>query len=122
MGDIPQEWWSLFRNEALDRLVRQALEQSPTLAQARARLTQAQEELNAQTGGTRYPSVDAGLSAKRQQVDVESMGLSHVKNPPPFSLYNVSVSVSYTFDVFGKKLEASAKLSSQRSTCLLKAV
>jgi len=101
-GDLPQEWWSLFRCEALERLVRQALEQSPTLAQARARLTQAQEELNAQTGGTRYPSVDAGLSAKRQQVDVESMGLSRVKNPPPFSLYNVSVSVSYTFDVFGK--------------------
>jgi len=101
-SDIPARWWSLFRSEPLDRLVQQALEQSPTLAQARARLTQAQEALNARAGVTKYPSVDAGLSAKRQEVDLASMGISGVKNPPPFALYNVSVSVAYTFDVFGK--------------------
>ena len=100
--DIPAQWWSLFRSEPLDRLVRQALEQSPTLAQAQARLVQAREALNAQTGTTKYPSVDAGLSAKRQKVDLAAMGVSGVKNPQPFSLYNVSASIAYTFDVFGK--------------------
>src|SRR5690606_1312676 len=34
--DIPAQWWTLFRSPALDQLVRQALEQSPTLQQARA--------------------------------------------------------------------------------------
>ena len=101
-NDIPARWWSLFRSEPLDRLVRQALEQSPTLAQAQARLVQAQEALNAQTGATKYPSVDAGLSTKRQKVDLASMGMAGVKNPRPFALYNVSASVAYTFDFFGK--------------------
>ena len=101
-NDIPALWWSLFRSGPLDRLVRQALEQSPTLAQAQARLVQAQEALNAQAGATKYPSVDAGLSAKRQKVDLASMGMAGVKNPQPFALYNVSASVAYTFDFFGK--------------------
>jgi len=101
-NDIPAQWWSLFRSEPLDRLVRQALEQSPTLAQAQARLVQAQEALNAQAGATKYPTVDAGLSAKRQKVDLAAMGVSGVKNPQPFALYNVSASIAYTFDFFGK--------------------
>lgn len=101
-NDIPAQWWSLFQSEPLDRLVRQALEQSPTLVQAQARLVQAQEALNAQTGATKYPAVTAGLSAKRQQVDLASMGMSGVKNPSPFALYNVSASIAYTFDFFGK--------------------
>lgn len=100
--DVPQEWWSLFGSDALDRLVRQALDRSPTIEQARARLVQAREAWNAQAGATQYPAVDAGLSAKRQHVNPEAMGLSGVKNPSPYNLYNASVSVSYGFDVFGK--------------------
>ncbi len=100
--DIPSQWWSLFRAEKLDHLVRQALEESPTLEQARARLIQAQESMNAQTGAAKHPSMDVGLGAKRQQVDLASMGFPEAKDPPPFALYNVSVSVSYALDVFGK--------------------
>ena len=111
--DIPAQWWSLFRSEPLDRLVRQALEQSPTLAQAQARLAQAREALNAQTGVAKYPSVDAGLSAKRQKVDLASMGMSGVKDPPSFALYNVSASIAYTFDFFGKNRRALEALSAK---------
>ena len=38
-------------------MVEQALANSPTLAQAAARLREAQEELNARTGATKYPTV-----------------------------------------------------------------
>jgi NodT family efflux transporter outer membrane factor (OMF) lipoprotein len=112
-ADVPGRWWALFRNETLDRLVQQALEQSPTLAQARARLERARETLNAQTGATRYPAVEAGLSAKRQQVDVEAMGIRNVPDPSPFSLYNVSVSVAYTFDLSGKNRRTAEALGAQ---------
>jgi len=112
-GEAPEQWWSLFQSEPLNRLVRQALERSPTLEQSKARLAQAREALNAQTGGPRYPSVDAGVSAKRQKVDVQSMGLKNVKNPPPFSLYGASVSVSYTFDLFGKNRRTTEALAAQ---------
>ncbi len=44
-AEIPEQWWRLFRNESLDRLIRQALADSPTLAAAQAKLRQAQENL-----------------------------------------------------------------------------
>ena len=97
--DLPGEWWTLFRSDSLDRLVRMALDNSPTLIQAQAMLKQAQEDLNARTGATQYPAVDAGLSVTRQQMD--SYGISNIPNPGPFNLYNASVSVSYTMDIFG---------------------
>ena len=66
--DIPEQWWTLFKSPELDGLVRQALEASPTLARAGAKLRQAQEDLSARTGGTRFPKVDAKLSANRVDV------------------------------------------------------
>src|SRR6187399_3069200 len=56
--DIPAAWWTLFENEALDALVRQALLDNPRLAQVNARLLQARENLGARQGGTKYPQVD----------------------------------------------------------------
>ena len=99
--DIPAQWWSLFHSASLDRLVRLVLDDSPTLAQARARLKQAQEDLKARTGATQYPAVDAKLSVTPQQVDLASFGVTGIPNPGPFTLYNASVSLSYTLDLFG---------------------
>ena len=48
--DIPGQWWTLFHSPALDRLIRQALADSPTLAAAQATLRQAQENLRARVG------------------------------------------------------------------------
>ena len=99
--DIPSEWWLLFRSESLDRLVRIALEENPTLAQARARLAQAREDLNARSGATRYPAADAGISVTRRKVNLDSLGVTNVPEPGPFTLYNASISVSYALDLFG---------------------
>ena len=68
--DVPAQWWTLFHSPELDRLVREALANSPTLAQATARLKEAQEESNARTGATKYPTVSANISAQREQVDL----------------------------------------------------
>ena len=100
-ADIPSEWWSLFRSESLDRRIRIALEENPTLAQARARLAQAREDFNARAGATHYPAVDAGISAKRQKLNLASLGVSNIPEPGPFTLYNASISVSYDLDLFG---------------------
>ena len=100
-ADIPAQWWRLFRSNELDRLVRRALDASPTLEEARARLRQAQQDLDAETGGRMLPSVDANLSAARQKVDPSAFGVPVAEPPPPFTLYNASIDVSYTLDVFG---------------------
>ncbi|PND30336.1 ABC transporter permease [Achromobacter pulmonis] len=112
-ADIPAQWWRLFRSEALDALVRQALEASPTLAQARARLRQAGEELNAETGGRLLPSADANLSAARQKVDPSAFGVPVAEPPAPFTLYNASIDVSYTLDLFGGNRRALEGLGAQ---------
>jgi NodT family efflux transporter outer membrane factor (OMF) lipoprotein len=98
--DVPAQWWTLFHSPELDRLVREALANSPTLAQATARLKEAQEESNARTGATKYPTVNANISVQREQLDLATFGVPF-PSPPPFSLLNGSVAVSYALDLFG---------------------
>ncbi|MGB3436404.1 efflux transporter outer membrane subunit [Achromobacter sp.] len=112
-ADIPAQWWQLFRSETLDQLVRQALQASPTLEQARARLRQAGEDLNAETGGRMLPKVDGNLSVTRQKVDPSAFGVPVAEQPPPFTLYNASIDVSYTLDVFGGNRRALEGLGAQ---------
>lgn len=100
-GDLPAQWWTLFRNPQLDATIRVALDASPTLTQARARLREAQENLAARTGATQLPQVDAKLNATRQQVNLQSVGITQFPSPGPFTLYNASVQVSYALDLFG---------------------
>src|SRR5271165_6830954 len=99
-NDVPAQWWTLFHSPELDRLVREALTNSPTLVQATARLKEAQEESNARTGATKYPTVNANVSAQREQLDLATFGVPF-PSPPPFSLLNGSVAVSYALDLFG---------------------
>jgi NodT family efflux transporter outer membrane factor (OMF) lipoprotein len=108
-----QAWWTQFRSDALNHLVDQALQHSPTLAQARAKLIEARENYIAQAGATEFPSIDAKASGVRQQVDLASFGIPNIPNPGPFTLYNVSVSVSYALDIFGGNRRALEALMAQ---------
>ncbi len=98
---IPVQWWQAFHCKALDELVQQALANSPTLLSAKAKLRQAQEEVNVQIGETQFPTIDGNVSATREQINFQSFGISAFPNPSPFTLYNIGTSVSYTLDLFG---------------------
>jgi NodT family efflux transporter outer membrane factor (OMF) lipoprotein len=103
--DIPDQWWSLFRSEALTALIRGALADSPTYAAAEAALRQAQEIRQAQRGAL-FPAVDAGASVSRIRASGVAFGQSGSNT---FDLINASVNVSYTLDLFGgvrRSLEA----------------
>ena len=103
--DIPEQWWALFRSEELTALIRQALAESPTYAAAQAALRQAQEILRAQAGA-RVPAVDANVSAYRARQSAATAGPAGIDT---FTLFNASVNVSYTLDLFGgvrRELEA----------------
>lgn len=99
VGQIPHDWWVLYHSPTLDSLIKQGLTNSPSLAQAKATLIQAQENYRAQIGTSYFPSVNGTLGATREQVNGASSGTSATTNP--FNLYNASVSVSYPLDVFG---------------------
>ncbi len=97
--DVPARWWTTFDNDELTRRVNIALANSPSVASAQAALRQAQETARAAGGGL-FPSVDAGAGVTRQKPSA----LTSVGGPVgvgPFTLFNASVSVGYTLDLFG---------------------
>lgn len=105
--EIPAQWWALFRSEPLDRLIRQALADSPTLAAAQAKLREAEENRQAHAGAL-LPRVDGSASARRMKASGASSGQPGI-DTAPFTLHGASVSVSYAFDLFGgtrRELEA----------------
>jgi NodT family efflux transporter outer membrane factor (OMF) lipoprotein len=97
--DIPAEWWTLFHSIAINNLIKIGMANSPNLAAAQATLIEAQETLVAQIGATLIPAVNAQLGGAREKINGATSGI----NIPAtmFNLYNASVNVSYTFDVFG---------------------
>ncbi len=106
--DLPAQWWSLFRSDALDRLIRQAIDDSPNLAAAEATLREARENLAAQRGALLLPGVDLNAGAERERINGASFGQPGA-GTSIFSLYNASVNVSYMLDLFGgnrRELEA----------------
>ena len=106
--DLPAEWWTLFHSEALDTLIRQAINDSPNLAAAEATLRVARENLTAQQGALLYPQVNLNAGATREKFSAASIGAPN-EGTSLFNLYNASVNVSYMHDLFGgnrRELEA----------------
>jgi NodT family efflux transporter outer membrane factor (OMF) lipoprotein len=99
-AQIRADWWTVFHSSDLNRMVDQALKNSPTLAEATAKLKQAQEELAARTGASKYPTVTGNASIQEQQLNLSAYGIPF-PNPSPFTLLNGSVAVSYALDLFG---------------------
>jgi NodT family efflux transporter outer membrane factor (OMF) lipoprotein len=110
---IPADWWTAFRSSELNAMVEHALKNSPTLEQATARLKQAQEEVNARTGRTKFPEVTGNASVTEEQLNLAAYGIPF-PNPSPFTLLNGSVAVSYALDVFGANRRAIEGLKAQR--------
>jgi NodT family efflux transporter outer membrane factor (OMF) lipoprotein len=106
--DIPAEWWTVFHSKQIDALIAEALRANPNLQAAQASLWQAKENLYA-AGGKLLPNIDANASVTPQQFSLATFG-----QPGPvsvFTLYQATVNVSYTPDVFGgqrRQIEANA--------------
>jgi NodT family efflux transporter outer membrane factor (OMF) lipoprotein len=96
------DWWTLFRSQDLDSVVKQAIDGSPTLAGAKERLTQAREAVAAASSAL-YPNVAVGAGATREKVSFTQFGLppNVFPVPPNFNLFQVGATAGYTLDVFG---------------------
>jgi NodT family efflux transporter outer membrane factor (OMF) lipoprotein len=109
--DIPGEWWKVFHSKELDGLIAEALRANPSLQAAQAALWQAKENLYAQQGHL-MPSLDANASDTRQQFSPAEFG--QPGSPLIFNLFQTTVNVSYTPDVFGgqrRQIETQAALA-----------
>ncbi|MDP2325099.1 MAG: efflux transporter outer membrane subunit, partial [Gammaproteobacteria bacterium] len=109
--DVGAKWWRNLGSPALDALIEQALEGSPTLAAAQATLRQAQEIHAAQAGSTRYPQVDADLRAQRQRLNPSAQGQEG--DAHEFNLYSAGVVVRYQPDLSGGKRRALEALAAR---------
>ncbi|MBF0281569.1 MAG: TolC family protein, partial [Zetaproteobacteria bacterium] len=94
---IAEAWWEMFQSEPLNALIRQGLNNNPTITAANARIVQLQESYHAQVGSVTYPSVDASLNANRQKISGAAFGTGSRM----YSVYNGSISASYQIDLFG---------------------
>jgi len=109
--DIPGEWWKVFHSKEIDALIAEALHANPNLQAAQAALWQAKETLYA-SAGKLLPSVDANGSFTRQAFSPAEFGLAGPSQT--FSLFQATVNVSYTPDVFGgqrRQIESDAALA-----------
>lgn len=96
--EIQGEWWTMFRSDVLDQLIRAALAQNPNVASAQAALRQAQQSLAAQNGALRYPNVGLQAQVERQRTPVLT---EEGAIPFEYTTNSVGLSVSYQLDLFG---------------------
>jgi len=99
-ADVSGVWWRALRSKQIDAFVREALDNHPDLAAAQAALRQAREVAAADTGAL-FPSVNSNGSVTREQVSAAQNGQTGPGSL--YTLYNTSVPVSFTPDLFGGK-------------------
>ena len=100
-------WWQAFGSPPLDWAIRQALADSPTLAQARATLEKAQAQARA-VRGAQLPQVDAKADAQRERINTQSFGFTGFPSPT-INLFSVGGTVSYDLDPFGGRRRATER-------------
>ena len=95
-GDQPPgEWWSLFGNAELDRLVKEALVANTDLRVAAANLAQARAVLR-ETRAGRLPTTNMSASGGYGRQNVAGIGTVEGES------YDVGLDVGYQVDLFGR--------------------
>ncbi len=105
--DLVGDWWTLFRSPPLDRLVAEALRDSPSIAAASAALREAQKTYAANRASQLLPSVGSSFTGQRSRISGIEYGFPF--GGVDYTLFNAQVNVSYNFDLFGavrRQLEA----------------
>jgi NodT family efflux transporter outer membrane factor (OMF) lipoprotein len=111
---VDAQWWHQFGDSQLDALVAKALEGSPSLGTAAARLTRAQAVVDA-TRGSEAPQVGFDASVKRELLSRNGLF------PPPyggsiFNQSNANLGLTWDADFFGRqKADLEAALGSARA-------
>ncbi|MCW8471009.1 efflux transporter outer membrane subunit [Fluoribacter gormanii] len=111
--DISNSWWTLFHSKELNYLIDQGLKNNPTVAMSKASLRKAHANLRFVAGPKLLPTVNTQFFGSRERNTLLATGINI--NPLPgqklpfsiknqFDLYNASVSVSYSLDLFGGNL------------------
>ena len=99
-GQVAGDWYQLFRSDALDRLVRQALANNPDLESARHGLAAAQDELKAVSGAA-LPQIDATGEIGRAHINGSELYGPTKQIDVTGNRYEIGPSLAYNLDLFG---------------------
>jgi NodT family efflux transporter outer membrane factor (OMF) lipoprotein len=132
-GEIPFQWWELFRCPALNSLIEKAFKANPTITAAQAALAQAQELVYAQQGFY-FPSVGATYQAERHKIagnltndqapgvqgngdnlsaPLQSPGVPPYTTPLYYNFQTAELTVGFVPDVFGSNRRQVESLAAQ---------
>ncbi len=99
-GEVAGDWYRLFRSDALDHLVRQALRNSPDLDAARHGLAAAQDELRAVSGAA-LPQINAAGEIGRGHINGSQLYEPVNAFNATGNQYEIGPSLAYDLDPFG---------------------
>lgn len=108
--ELPGEWWTLFGSPKLDALIVEAMANYPDIQAQQAALRAARVNVRAQDG-VFFPQIQGTGSGGREK----SSGAAIAPGFPGFitNIYQATVNVSYTFDIFGGERRAVEGLQAQ---------
>ena len=119
------EWWSVFRDEDLSALEKQALDANQTIKIAAARLEQARASAAIQIA-TQFPALTTAPSVQRQRLSGNRPANSNFPVRSPVYQTNIVLpfTVGYEVDLFGRRRRSieAAQASYQASTADLENV
>jgi NodT family efflux transporter outer membrane factor (OMF) lipoprotein len=103
-GVAKGEWWSVFRDEELSALEKQALDANQTIKVAAARLEQARASAAIQIA-TQFPTLATAPSALRQRLSGNRPPGSSIPVTSPVTQNNFALpfTVGYEVDLFGRR-------------------
>ncbi|MES2098471.1 MAG: efflux transporter outer membrane subunit [Pseudomonadota bacterium] len=96
-SELAPQWWTLYRQPELDRLVAQAIERNRDLEQAAARVEQA-DAVARQAGAALLPRLDLNASAGRARVSP----LALPPNGATGNAYQLGLAASFEIDFWGR--------------------
>jgi NodT family efflux transporter outer membrane factor (OMF) lipoprotein len=136
--DIPADWWALYNSKPLDTLVREALEQNPSLEAAEAAIRIAYFNAQAQRGGFAPQILFGANESQNLQSNNRALGeinkslfnqsypslYNIINNQPtpspattnpnaPYALFLKQLTISYTPDIWGLNRRSVESLDAQ---------
>ena len=107
-----QDWWRAYNDPQLDGLIDAALKDSPSLAEARARVDKARASLG-QTRAGLFPSLSASASVVEDKQSY-NYGIPPAFVPKGYNDYGqLALNFNYEFDFWGKNRAAVAASTSE---------
>lgn len=99
-SNLSGKWWTIFKDEQLNKLIQKALKENTTIQQARAKLEESMALLTWQKA-VQLPSVNLVGDAGRSKSPPSAAGLVA-------GSYSLSAAASYEIDLWGKKANQTA--------------